>query len=330
MNAPAGTYQLDSPTSIDKSGPMHQQPPLLGGERVKPQNITQSQFNQTGAWTQQQHQQQSFHPGPHAYQEPAIPRELHPSNNFYRTEMMSDQQIIEQAYKEKAKSREMKTLENLSKDESVKLMKELLKEVGVVSTWKWDDAHRNIKSDEKYRFIKLSMQEKKSTFSDYLQETRQQERRHQMLIKEKQRELFLDMLEENRHYLGLNSSSKYYQISKRLAKRDYKKFMAVDERDREDIFQDYIDILYKQERDVQVELSQKQITNIKTLLEENFDLNSENKEKITIFTKFDEANSFFENNEIWQKTPDLERIIGFEDFIKNAVKQDFQSKKRER
>lgn len=146
---------------------------------------------------------------------------------------------------EKANKHKLKTLENLSKEESTTLMKDMLKEVGVVSTWKWDDAHRNIKSDDRYRFIKLTMQEKKSAFTDYLHETRQQERKQMLLIKEKQRELFLAMLEENRGYLGLNSSSKYYQISKKLAKRDYKKFMAVDERDREDIFQDYIDGLYK-------------------------------------------------------------------------------------
>lgn len=49
--------------------------------------------------------------------------------------------------------------------------------------------------------------------------------------------------------VNLNSSSKYYVVSKKLAIRDYKKFMAVDERDRDEIFQDYIDELYAQERE---------------------------------------------------------------------------------
>jgi hypothetical protein len=55
-------------------------------------------------------------------------------------------------------------------------MKDILKEVGVVSTWKWDDSHRNIKSDDRYKYIKMTMQEKKSVFTDYLHEARQQER----------------------------------------------------------------------------------------------------------------------------------------------------------
>ena len=56
-----------------------------------------------------------------------------------------------------------------------------------------------------------------------------EERAQSALNKEKQRDLFMSMLDENKTYLGLNSLSKYYLISKKLASRDYKKFMAVDE-----------------------------------------------------------------------------------------------------
>jgi hypothetical protein len=55
----------------------------------------------------------------------------------------------------------MKGLENLSKEQSIKLLKDMLRDVGVGSTWKWDDALRNIKSDDRYRFLKMPNQEKK-------------------------------------------------------------------------------------------------------------------------------------------------------------------------
>ena len=70
----------------------------------------------------------------------------------------------------------MKGLENISKDEAATLLKSMLRDVGVCSTWKWDDAFRNIKSDERYRFLKMAMQEKKIIFADYLQEAREEER----------------------------------------------------------------------------------------------------------------------------------------------------------
>jgi len=43
-------------------------------------------------------------------------------------------------------------------------------------------------------------------------------------------------LDENKARLGITGLSKYYKISGPLAKRDYKRFMAVEEKDRKEIF----------------------------------------------------------------------------------------------
>lgn len=152
---------------------------------------------------------------------------------------------------DKEKQEQFKNLENLSKDEATKLLKSMLRDVGVCSTWKWDDAFRNIKNDERYQFLKMPMQEKKSIFADYLHEARDEERQQLQLKKQRQRQLFFALIDECRDLgiVKLTSSSKYYIVSKKFALRDYKKFMAVDERDRDEIFQDYIDELFKQERE---------------------------------------------------------------------------------
>jgi hypothetical protein len=55
------------------------------------------------------------------------------------------------------------------------------------------------------------------------------------------------LLEENKINLKLDGFSKYYKISAKLAKRDFKRLMAVDERDRKEIFQDFIDQLVDKE-----------------------------------------------------------------------------------
>ena len=132
----------------------------------------------------------------------------------------------------------------MSKEEAVDLMKSLLKEVGVGASWKWDDALRNIKTNYRYKFLKMSMQEQKNAFQEYLRETRQKEREQEAIKKQRQRDLFMNLLEENKVLLSLNGNSKYYKICNRLAKRDYKRFMAVDERDRKEFFQDYIEELF--------------------------------------------------------------------------------------
>ena len=45
----------------------------------------------------------------------------------------------------------------MSEAESNELLKSLFKEVGVVSTWKWDDALRNVKADYRYKSLKMTM-----------------------------------------------------------------------------------------------------------------------------------------------------------------------------
>lgn len=69
----------------------------------------------------------------------------------------------------------MKKLQNLSKEQAEQLLKQLFRDVGVETTWKFDDALRNIKTDERYQFIKMSMQQKKQIFSDYLEELREED-----------------------------------------------------------------------------------------------------------------------------------------------------------
>ena len=52
--------------------------------------------------------------------------------------------------KEKENAIEMKKLQNLSKEQAEQLLKQLFRDVGVEITWKFDDALRNIKTDERY------------------------------------------------------------------------------------------------------------------------------------------------------------------------------------
>jgi len=70
----------------------------------------------------------------------------------------------------------MKQLENMTKEESVVLLKKLFREVGVVSTWKWDDAYRCVKTNPEYSYIRLSMQERKGAFAEHLHEAKEEER----------------------------------------------------------------------------------------------------------------------------------------------------------
>ena len=45
------------------------------------------------------------------------------------------------------------------------LMKDILKDLGVVSSWKWVDAHRNMRADHRYQYLKMSSGDKKIVFT---------------------------------------------------------------------------------------------------------------------------------------------------------------------
>jgi len=128
------------------------------------------------------------------------------------------------------------------------VLKDMFRDVGATGTWKWQDVLRNIKMDERYKYINMPMQERKQIFADYLNDVKQEDRANQQLKKQRQRELFLALLDECQEtgFVKFSVKSKYFQVSRKIAQKDYQKFMAVDERDRDEIFQDYIDDLLKE------------------------------------------------------------------------------------
>jgi len=223
-----------------------------------------------------------------------VPRDINPSSHFFR----SDQQIIDEANQEKERFTQAQHLETITKDEQATLLKSLLREVGVTSTWKWDDAYRNIREDHRYKFLKMPMADKKHLFSDYMSEQRQRERDQQALKKERQRELFRALLDENKDALGLNGLSKYYKVCDRLAKRDYKRFSAVDERDRKEFFQDYVEDLFDKEMEKRQEMQRGQIERVTELLAENLD--SEEQGWINSETRWQEANDRLKDSQVWK------------------------------
>lgn len=162
---------------------------------------------------------------------------------------LTDQQIIEQAYAQKEQATQIQSVQRMNEHEARDLLKTLFLEVGVVSTWKWDDALRNVSTDQRYKCLKMTMHEKKAVFSEFMAEQRQRERELETVKKQRQREVFIELLEENKQLLKLNGLSKYFKICNALAKCDYKRFMAVDEKDRKEVFQDYVEDLFQAEQD---------------------------------------------------------------------------------
>jgi pre-mRNA-processing factor 40 len=82
-----------------------------------------------------------------------------------------------------------------SKEEATEVFKQMLREKGIDSNWKWDDVNRVIQDDKRVKVFK-TIADRKSAFSDYIYEVRNSEKREAREIKQRRRENFSDMLRE--------------------------------------------------------------------------------------------------------------------------------------
>ncbi len=155
-------------------------------------------------------------------------------------------------------------LQNLTPEESIKLFKKILKEEGVSSTWRWDDSLRVARSHQDFQFVRLQMHQKKQAYHEFLKEIKEEEREVEKLKKRRQRAIFLSLVRDCQEsgIINLSSRTKFYAVQKKIANFDRQRYMAVDELDREKIFQDCIDDIALDEQN---ELQKRQKDNIRAL-----------------------------------------------------------------
>ena len=86
--------------------------------------------------------------------------------------------------------------------------------------------------------------EKRNLFNDYINDLKNKEREEIYLKREKNKAKFRQLLSEDN---TINSDSTYTEAMSRLSYDE--RWRAVDEKEREDVFEDYIDLIYKKEED---------------------------------------------------------------------------------
>ena len=131
----------------------------------------------------------------------------------------------------------------ISKEESYYKFKEKLKILGITTTWKWEDASRLLYKEPEWKIIK-TFSEKRNLFNEYINDLRSKEKEEIYLKREKNRAKFRQLLSEDN---TINSDSTYAEAMARLSYDE--RWRSVDEKEREDVFEDYIDLLYKREED---------------------------------------------------------------------------------
>lgn len=98
--------------------------------------------------------------------------------------------------------------ENLSRDESYKIFKKLLSDIGVTASWRWKDTMRIIQNEERSKALK-TIHDQRKAFNEYIADYRQREREETRQKKKHLKEQFKQMLDESKI---MTSQTKYYNV----------------------------------------------------------------------------------------------------------------------
>ncbi|OAY23068.1 pre-mRNA-processing protein 40A isoform X2 [Manihot esculenta] len=201
-----------------------------------------------------------------------------------------------------------------SKQEAKNAFKALLESANVQSDWTWEQTMREIINDKRYSALKTPG-ERKQAFNEYLGQRKKIEAEERRMRQKRARVEFTKMLEESKE---LTSSMKWSKAVS-LFEND-ERFKAVEKtRDREDLFDNYIVELERKEREKAAE---------------------EHRRNVAEYKKFLESCDFIKVNSPWRKVQDrledderclrlekLDRLLIFQDYIRDLEKEEEQQKK---
>lgn len=219
---------------------------------------------------------------------------------------------INNALEEKAIDQE--SLTYASKQEAKDAFKSLLESASIGSDWTWDQAMRVIINDKRYGALR-TLGERKQAFNEFLGQKKKQEAEERRNKQKKAREEYKKMLEE---CLELTSSTRWSKAVTIF--EDDERYKAVErEKDRKELFENYVDELRQKER-------------VKA--------QEQRKRNIMEYRQFLESCDFIKANSQWRKVQDhvetdercfrlekIDRLEIFQEHIRDLEKEEEEQRK---
>ncbi|KAL0545547.1 hypothetical protein IC582_015433 [Cucumis melo] len=192
--------------------------------------------------------------------------------------------------------------------------KALLESVNVQSDWTWEQAMREIINDKRYGALK-TLGERKQAFHEYLGHRKKLDAEERRIRQKKAREEFTKMLEESKE---LTSSTRWSKAVSMFENDE--RFKAVERsRDREDLFESYIVELERKEKERAAEEHKKNIAEYRKFLESC--------DYIKVSSQWRKVQDRLEDDERCSRLEKLDRLLIFQDYIRDLEKEEEDQKK---
>mmetsp|Transcript_268 Transcript_268/g.363 ORF Transcript_268/g.363 Transcript_268/m.363 type:complete len:615 (-) Transcript_268:7-1851(-) len=200
-------------------------------------------------------------------------------------------------------------------EERVEVFKTLLEFAGVQSTWNWDTTMRAIINDERYKVLP-TLAEKKKVLAEFQQDKRRQEKEEKRKKDEKSREQFIQMLKECdrlKPNMTWRKALGYFEGDMRID--------LVPERDREDIFLQYLYDMEKSQKEAIKQARKDNLRKFRQKLEEDKSINVE--------TQWRTVKAAFANEPSFQALDKNDRLSVFQEYIRDLERDEEEMKRTE-
>ncbi|GKV19786.1 hypothetical protein SLEP1_g30005 [Rubroshorea leprosula] len=213
---------------------------------------------------------------------------------------------------EKATDQEPVTYAN--KQDAKNSFKALLESANVGSDWTWDQALRVIINDKRYGALR-TLGERKQAFNEFLTQKKKQEVEERRTKQKKAREEYKKMLEDSTE---LTSSTRWSKAQTMF--EDDERFKAVErEKDRKDLFENYIEELRQKEWAKAQEERKRNIVEYRQFLESC--------DFIKASSQWRKVQDLLESDERCSRLEKLDRVEIFQEYIRDLEKEEEERRK---
>ncbi|KAJ0024473.1 hypothetical protein Pint_08612 [Pistacia integerrima] len=200
-----------------------------------------------------------------------------------------------------------------NKLEAKNAFKGLLESANVHSDWTWEQAMREIINDKRYGALK-TLGERKQAFNEYLGQRKKLEAEERRIRQKKAKEEFTKMLEESQ------GTHIFYKMEAVTMFENDERFKAVERvRDREDLFDNYMVELERKEKEKAAEDQRRNIAEYRKFLESC--------DFIKVNSQWRKVQDRLEDDERCSRLEKLDRLLIFQDYIRDLEKEEEEQKK---
>jgi len=194
--------------------------------------------------------------------------------------------------------------------------RELLTEKGIRCTMKWEEALKLVQDDRRFNALNTAG-ERKQAFAEYVTQTKKREKEAEREKRKRAKDDFLAALAD---WEDLKMTSRYREAAEAFCDMDFYKLLEEDERD--ELFQDFMDEHEKKVRDDRRKLRKEYVEKVKQIYMEH--------EEISTLSRWRDLQDILGDNETFRWLSKLEALTSWEEWVNDWEKKELDEKAKAR